>query len=186
MTFSVLSHGSSLCVPQALSRAHNNSDSNRPYRYEDSFPFGKETTTVTTSGNNNNNNNNIIIINIRQQQCFCKDEYQTNPANRRVYIDFYCKILYNIYVGKRLEKDFAIMFYATFISHFGTQLQKALKLYPIGGGYGACTIRKTSVVTCLFLFNRCIAMTCSAITIKCFHLPLIRLYVTPSHRRRRL
>lgn len=143
MTFSVLSHGSSLCVPQALSRAHNNSDSNLPYRHEDSFRFGKETTTVTTSGNNNN----IIIIIIiiisssssssssgRQQQCLCKAEYQTNPDNRRVYIDFYCKILYNIYIGKRLEKDFAIMFYATFISHFGTQLQKALKLYPIGGG----------------------------------------------------
>ena len=125
MTFSVLSHGSSLCVPQALSRAHNNSDSNRPYRHEDSFRFGKETTTVTTSGNNNN-----III--RQQQCFCKAEYQTNPDNRRVYIDFYCKILYNIYVGERLEKAFAIMFYATFISHFGTQLQKTLKRYPFG------------------------------------------------------
>ena len=128
MTFSVLSHGSSLCVPQALSLAHNNSDSNRPYR---SFRFGIEMTTVTTSGNNNNNNNNIIII-IRQQQCFCKAEYQTNPDNRRVYIDFYCKILYNIYVGERLEKTFAIMFYATFISHFGTQLQKALKRYPFG------------------------------------------------------
>ena len=97
MTFSVLSHGSSLCVLQALSRAHNNSDSNLHYRHEDSFRFGKETTTVTTSDNNNN-----IIINIRQQQCFCKDEYQTNPDNRRVYIDFYCKILYNIYVGERL------------------------------------------------------------------------------------
>ena len=124
MTFSVLSHGSSLCVPQALSLAHNNSDSNRPYRHADSFRFGKETTTVTTSGNNN------III--RQQQCFCKAEYQTNPDNRRVYIDFYCKILYNIYVGERLEKAFAIMFYATFISHFGTQLQKTLKRYPFG------------------------------------------------------
>ena len=178
MTFSVLSHGSSLCVPQALSRAHNNSDSNLPYRHEDSFRFGKETTTVTTSGNYN-----IIIF--RQQQCFCKAEYQTNPDNRRVYIDFYCKILYNIYVGERLENAFAIMFYATFISHFGTQLQKALKRYPFGE-HGACAIRKTSVVTCLFLFNRCIAMTCSAITIKCFHLPLIRHYVTPSHRRRRL
>jgi hypothetical protein len=26
------------------------------------------------------------------------------------------------------------MLYATFISHFGTQLQKALKRYPFGGG----------------------------------------------------
>ena len=126
MTFSVLSNGNSLCIPQAISRAHNYSDSNRPYRYEDSFYFGKETTTVTTSGNNN-----IIIT--RQQQCFCKAEYQTNPDNRRVNIDFYCKILYNIYVGERLEKAFAIMFFATFISRFGTQLQKALKRYHFGG-----------------------------------------------------
>lgn len=74
MTFSVLSHVSSLCVPQALSLAHNNSDSNRPYRYEDSFRLVKETTTVTTSGNNNNNIIIIIIIIIRQQQCFCKAE----------------------------------------------------------------------------------------------------------------
>ena len=138
MTFSVLSRGSSLCVPQALSLAHNNSDSNLPHRYEVSFPFGKETTTVTTSGNNKNNN--IIISSSsgssgssgRQQQCFCKAEYQTNPDNRRVYIDFYCKILYNIYVGERLEKTFAILFFATFISHFGTQLQKASNRYPFG------------------------------------------------------
>ena len=125
MTFSVLSHGSSLCVPQALSMAHNNSNSSRPYRHEVFF-FGKATTTVTTSGNNN-------IISSRQQQCFCKAEYQTNPDNRRVYIDFYCKILYNIYVGERLKKAFAIMFYATFISPFGKQLQKALKRYHFGG-----------------------------------------------------
>ncbi len=31
-----------------------------------------------------------------------------------------------------MEKVFAILFYATFISHFGTQLQKALKRYPFG------------------------------------------------------
>ena len=101
MTFSVLSRGTSLCVPQ-LFRAHNNSDSSRPYRHEDFF-FGKATTTVTTSGNNNISSSIISIIGM-QQQCFCKAEYQTNPDNRRVYIDFYCKILYNIYVRERLEK----------------------------------------------------------------------------------
>ena len=31
-----------------------------------------------------------------------------------------------------MEKTFAILFFATFISHFGTQLQKALKQYPFG------------------------------------------------------
>ena len=32
-----------------------------------------------------------------------------------------------------MEKTFAILFFATFISHFGTQLQKALKQYHFGG-----------------------------------------------------
>ena len=70
--------------------------------------------------------------------------------------------------------------------HISERNCKRHQIDTLSGEHGACTIRKTSVVTCLFLFNRCIAMTCSAITIKCFHLPLIRHYVTPSHRRRRL
>ena len=105
-----------------LFRAHNNSDSNRPYRYEDSFRFGKETTTVTTPGNNNN------IIR-RNNHAFAKPNNKQIPTTGTYILIFIVKYCI-IYVGERLKKAFAIMFFATFISHFETQLQKASKRYP--------------------------------------------------------
>ena len=77
------------------------------------------------------------------------------------------------------------MFYATFISYFGTQLQKALKRYPFGRArsvhdqkaFSSYLLVSFQSLHCNDLFSN---------NNKVFSSPLIRHYVTPSHRKQRL
>ena len=77
------------------------------------------------------------------------------------------------------------MFYATFISPFGTQLQKALKRYHFGR---ARSVHDQKAVSSYLLVSFQ-SLHCNDLfsnNNKVFSSALIRHYVTPSHRRRRL